>query len=339
MMDAAPTPTPPMFLDVERLLESSQPRAKTPWLVYALIGFGAVVLSSAWARSKGGSGDGAMQGMLGIMMLGVVVTMSVIAGRAARMQKQEVQRLEAIEELVQLRRWDQAALTLDTLLSVPTRTHGVRLQALIYLAGVLARYHRFEDAISVQNYLLENAQFDPTTAHGLRLMRAMSMLHQDHLFDADRAISELRRESADSAGLALVEMYRDVKTGHPAEAIQIFASRLPQMRAQLGNRLADGYALVARAHDLLEEDSLAAAAWERATLLAAPLELVRRYPELSVIQTKYPAAPAPAELASMYSSALAPESAPAPAPLNRTAATIPETPPPPAPIEQEGGPA
>ena len=265
-----------------------------------------------------------MQAMVGLLLLGIVVAMSMVAAHAGRMQKAELQRLEAIEELVQLRRWDQAALMLDTLLSSPTRTQGARLQALIYLAGVLARYHRFEDAITVQNYLLENAQFDSTTAHGLRLMRTMSMLHEDHLFDADRAISELRRENAESAGLALVEMYRDIKTGHPAEAIEIFGRRLPQMRTQLGNRLADGYALVARAHDLLEQDSLAATAWERATLLAAPIELFRRYPELGPLKNKYSAAPAPTELAAMYANP----------PATDSAAT------PPAPLQvAEGGPA
>ena len=41
-------------------------------------------------------------------------------------------------------------------------------------------------------------------AHGLRLARAMAMLREDHLFDADRAISELRRQVS-RAGRAMNE--------------------------------------------------------------------------------------------------------------------------------------
>ena len=84
--------------------------------------------------------------------------------------------------------------------------------------------------------MLENVQLDPNTAHALRLGRAMATVREEHLFDADRAISELRREvgDRDSAGLALIEIYRDVKTGHPAEAIDVFNSRLPALREQLG---------------------------------------------------------------------------------------------------------
>ena len=103
------------------------------------------------------------------------------------------------------------------------------MQALIFLSSILARYHRFEDAIAVHNHLLETINFDDSTAHGIRLGRAMAMLREDHLVDADRAISELRRTSQgrESAGLALVELYRDVKTGHPTEAIEHFDAALP----------------------------------------------------------------------------------------------------------------
>ena len=212
-------------------------------------------------------------------------------------QRKEQQRVEAIEELVQLRRWDQAAAMLDALLSQPARLPGARLQALIYLAGVLARYHRFADAITVQNYLLDHAQFDPGTTHGIKLMRTMAMLHEDQLFDADRALGDLRREAPDSAGLALIEIYRDVKTGHPEEAIELFNSRAPALRSQLGHRISDAYALVARAHDLLGQDAPAAAAFEKATLLAPAEELYRRYPEVAAIRDKYPPAPIPTEAA------------------------------------------
>lgn len=287
----------PEFLPVPHLLESSQPQPRGSWLWYAMATFALIVLLSTWAASKTPQLHALVNLLGGLSMLGVVVAMGLITSHAVRQQRQEQERVEAVEELIQLRRWDQAADMLDKLLSKPTRTPGARLQALIYLAGVLARYHRYADAIAIQEYLLANAQFDAGTAHGLKLMRAMAMLHADHLFDADRALADLRRESPDSAGVALIEIYRDVKTGHPEEAIEIFNARLPALRDQLGHRVADAYALVARAHDLLDQQADAAAHFERATLLTPPEELFRRYPEVAAMKDRYPAAPVPQEAA------------------------------------------
>jgi hypothetical protein len=292
MADSLPT-----FLDVPRLLERSEPQGRPTWVWYGMMACAVFVLTSAWTASQNPALRGVVSPLSALAMLGVMVGMGVFTSSVVRRQRQEQQRLEAIEELVQLRRWDQAAAMLDEMLSQPTRTSAARVQALVYLCSVLARYHRFTDVIAVQKFLLENAQFDAAATHSLKLMRAMAMLHEDHLFDADRAINELRRESPESAGLGLVEIYRDVKTGHAAEAIDIFRTRLPVMRGQLGVRVADAHALVARAHDLLGEDAEAAAEWGRATLLAPAEELVRRYPEVAAVREKYTAAELPKEVA------------------------------------------
>jgi hypothetical protein len=287
----------PTFLDVPRLLERSEPRGRPVWVWYALTAAAVFVLTTTWSAAQEPALRGLAMPMGGLGMLMVMVGMGAFTTYLVRQQRQEQQRLEAVEELVQLRRWDQAAATLDGLLSRPTRTNAARVQALVYLCSVLARYHRFADVMTVQQFLLEHANFDATATHSLKLMRTMAMLHEDHLFDADRAINELRREAPESAGLALVEIYRDVKTGHAAEAIDLFRSRLPALRAQLGTRLGDAYALVARAHDLLGQEAEAAAEYERATLLAAAEELIRRYPELVAMKDKYRAAEAPKEAA------------------------------------------
>jgi tetratricopeptide (TPR) repeat protein len=88
-----------------------------------------------------------------------------------------------------------------------------------------------------------------------------------------------------------------VKTGHPAEAIEMFDKTLPALRRQLGHRVSDAYALAARAYDFLSRPDEAQAHWERATLLSPAIELQRRYPELSVMTGKYQPAVAPAEAA------------------------------------------
>jgi len=245
-------------------------------------------------------------------MFGVLTGLFVYTWYLARQQRGEMLQLEAIEELVTLRRWPQAAMVLESLLSQPTRTPQARIQALIYLAGVLARYHRFDDAILVQDYLLENVNMDEGTSYAIRLGRAMAMLREDHLFDADRAIADLRRrfsrdaepaeagampQLTESAGLALIEMYRDVKTGHPAEAIELFNARLPAMRRQLGHRVGDAWILAAKAHDLLGREPEAQQAFENATLLSPLGEMMRRYPEIASLGDKYHPAAAPAEAA------------------------------------------
>jgi len=288
-----PDESPVQFLDVPRLLERSVPQSRPAWVWYGMLALAVFAMTTTWTGSQNPELKAIMQLVGGLTMLGIIIGMGWFASYMVGLQRKEQQRVEAIEELVQLRRWDQAAAMLDAMLSSPTRTPAARLQALIYLANVLARYHRFADAIAVQDYLIAHAPLDAGAAHGLHLMRAMAMLHDDRLHDVDRAIGDLRRELPDSAGLALIEMYRDVKLGHPGEAIGVFQARGPSMRSQLGQRIADAHAIVARAHDLLGEDAEAAAAWERATLLAPPEELCRRYPEVAAIRDKYPSAPAP----------------------------------------------
>jgi hypothetical protein len=196
-----------------------------------------------------------------------------------------------------LRRTPEAAMWLQRLLSVPMRSIGPRMQALVYLSAVLVRYHRYEDATVVQNYLLDHMAGDSLGVQALRLNRAMCMLQEDRLVDADRAIVELRRmpESEESGGLALLEIYRDVKTGHPAEAIELFTKKLPLLRRQLGHRLADSWALMAKAYDMVGETARAAGAYTNATLLAPISEVIGRYPEVGSLSGRYAAAVAPAD--------------------------------------------
>ncbi len=286
----------PTFLDVPRLLETSVPRPRAGWLGYGAGGIVLALLMAALLVAGTEIERNAVRVLSALVMIGVVVGMGALAVATVRRHRTAQAMVEAAGELVQLRRWPQAGLVLEQILSQPSPSHVVRSQALIYLASVLARYHRFNDAIAVQNHLLDHGLIDPGTAFGVRVGRAMAMLREDHLFDADRAISELRRLQVQggSAGLALVEIYRDVKTGHPDEAIDLFKTNLPALRDQLGHRLGDAYALVSRAYDLRGREAEAREAWARATLLAPPTELVRRYVEVTPIAEKYSPTLAPA---------------------------------------------
>lgn len=301
--------TDPQFLDVPALLERSQPRARGAWLWYAPGAFLLVVIASTLLSRQSGAMAHVVNLLSAVTMLGLIVGMALLTWLTVRRARGEHQQLEAIEELIQLRRWPQAAGALGPMLSQPTRTAAGRVQALIYLSSVLARYNRFDDAIAVQNHLLDNVHMDAGTAHALRLGRAMAMLREDHLLDADRAINELRRslrstttteqgervsDDVESAGLALVEIYRDVKTGHPSEAVEIFARKLPILREQLGHRAGDAWALAARAYDMLGRGDDARSAYENATLLTDRAELERRYPEVAPLASKYNPAEVPA---------------------------------------------
>lgn len=295
-----PAPSP-AFLDVPALLDRSQPKARVGLFWYALGGFLLVVLAATLLSQGSETGRRIVDALSAVLMVAVMGGMAVFTAVTVKKHRGEQQALEAAGELVQLRRWPEAAALLQDVLSRPSRTPAMRGQALIYLASVLARYHRFGDAIAVFEHLLDHNLVDGPTAHRLRLGRVMAMLREDHLFDADRALAEVRRTvssaGVESAGLALVEIYRDVKTGHPDEAVQIFEQRLPVMRDQLGHRVADAYALAARAYDMLGRSAEAQDAYFRATLLAPLVELHRRYPEVEKLAGRYQPSPAPPEAA------------------------------------------
>ena len=300
-MDAPAPHSTPSFLDVPSLLDSSQPRARVSLFWYGAGGFLLVVLTATLLSGHSETGKKLVDALSALMMIALIAGMMVMTVVTVRRHRAEQQEVEAASELVQLRRWPQAALLLQEVLSKPARSLGLRSQALIYLGAVLARYHRFDDAIAVYNHLLDHKLVDGGTAYGLRLGRVMAMIREDHLFDADRAIAELRRlgnsAGVDSGGLALVEIYRDVKTGHPDEAVAIFEEKLPVLRDQLGHRVADAYALAARAYDLLGRTNEAQDAYTRATLLAPLIELHRRYPDVEKLAGRYQPSPAPPEAA------------------------------------------
>src|SRR4051794_30942633 len=95
------------FLSVPRLLESSQPQPRGSWVWYGMAGFAFVVLLSSWAASKSPQLHAIIPLISGIPMLGLVFALGLLASRAVAQQRREQERVEGIEELIQLRRWDQ----------------------------------------------------------------------------------------------------------------------------------------------------------------------------------------------------------------------------------------
>jgi tetratricopeptide (TPR) repeat protein len=288
---------PRQFLDVDELLNSSRP---TPRLNLFWPFIGAMIFLVL--LQLGGRSDAAthqiVQLVSGLAMVGMVTASICVSVYTVKSMRRQQQTVEAIEEMMQLRRWEPAGMLLDRFLSSPVRSPRVWATALVRLAELLGRYARYEDAMAVQNFLIDNELLDESSEYFLRLGRAIAMLREDHLVDADRAISDLRRRGPrDGGGLALVEMFRDVKTGHPDEAIEIYGRSQLALRQQLGHRVSDAHALAALAFDLQRDAAAAQMAYEKATLLAPLAELQRRYPDLLKLADKYTPAPAPKEAA------------------------------------------
>ncbi len=258
-----------------------------------LLALGAAGVAMAAVMTAGGAAG--VQLGLALMLIVLVGTMMTVGAISAARLRRERDRVQAIDELVQLRRWDEAALGLQRLLSQPMRSMAGRIQSLIFLVSVLGQRGRYTDAIAVQDYILKHVRMHEGMMFGLKLGRAMALLHEERLLDADRAITALRRSEGarESGGMALVEIFRDVKTGHAQEAVEMFQSRQKQVREQLGHRAADVYALMARAYDLLENSAEAQRWYARATLLA-PVKELNRYPEVRALAQRYTPSVAPA---------------------------------------------
>jgi tetratricopeptide (TPR) repeat protein len=316
----APTAMPPAgasagFLEPDALILASGERRFVPpaWPVL-LIAF-ALILGSSSLDSGGNAQWGQVVVFAGLTVLWV--GHGILRRSVGRSIAAEVAAVTTLEELIQLRRWPEAADLAQKVLSRPMYLRERRMAALVSLATLLTRYHRFSDARIVHEYLLAGGDGalmpDASTSHSLRVARAMGMLREDHLVDADKAMSDLRREvnrardevrrergaeaalEVQSAGLVLLELYRDVKTRHYEEACENFDRSLAMLRQQLGLRVADAWVLVAAARDGLGQTEAARLAYENATTLAPALELQRRYPETQALADRYVAATWPAK--------------------------------------------
>lgn len=295
------------FSDVEGLLDRSRPGvSRMRFWQAGVIFLAMVVLGGFLGRSQATLGP-LVDVISGVILASLVGAFFGINWSTVRRFRRETAAVQAIEELVQLRYWPQAAVGLRELLSQPMNLPSNRCHALMLLGGVLNRYNLFDSALRVQQSLIDDRQLDPFSEMTIRLSRAATLLREDRLFDADRAIVELRRqiirirESAGNetpagmlaSGLTLVELYRDVKTGHPNEAIELFAKQRESLREHLGHRLAEALVLVARAHAMIGQSSEAASCYRDATTLQPAAELHRRYPETASLASEFAATPFP----------------------------------------------
>ncbi|MGC4034085.1 MAG: hypothetical protein QM754_20585 [Tepidisphaeraceae bacterium] len=302
-----PAVSPPVLDDVAGLLRLSQPKP-------TIRNLGRILLA-VWAVAVLGSLLGLNAPVLETIAVLTTLGASVYVMSQGIALRREVNAVEELEGLLAQRRAEEAAPQLHGLMSRPMRTPENRLRAMILLGGTLSRLGRTEDALAVYDELIEAERVGGPGGAVVKLARATEMLRADRLYDADRAIVDLRRlldrggvgveirqynadlptgaEPAALAGLRLVELYRDVKTGHLAEAIESFNANRAMLTAGLGHRVAGAYALAAIALHQSHRTEEAATRYAEATALGPLSDLVRRFPELWPLTQIYAATPVP----------------------------------------------
>lgn len=312
-------------IDVPALIALSRPTGSGQRLGLVVPAAWALVLATAIAGKSSG-----VSTAVAFVAIAATASVSMILRSSNRGVERERQVVGRIEDQLALKNVGQVLPELSALLSRPMRRVDHRLRALVLLATALARIDRQDDALLLYEELLDREQIIGPGAAAVRLARAVALLKADRLYDADRAISDLRRDlsrrpqpdrretgpaaTPEAAAIAgptdfstlpaagdamtyaatrLVELYRDVKTGHPVDAIELFTADRQALRTGLGHRYAEALALVAAAHDRLNHPEEAAGHFADATALAPAVDLVRRYPELAPLPGRYAVTPTP----------------------------------------------
>jgi len=306
-----PSPSGPAS-DVKWLIDASRVgnsiRVLRPGVAMWLLGAGALVVILPFEPTT--------KMTLGMVLCGVFIGVMAYFWSIVRSLRAEESQLDLIEDALALKRYPEVAGRLQGLMASPMRADQHRLRAMVLLATFLARNGRYDDALVVYNELTGTERVAGPSGAMVKIGRAMAMLQSDHLYDADRAITDLRRlidrggaedelQQIDSAApampadalaisaLRLVELYRDVKTGHAEEAIASFEKNLPLLTAGLGHRVGEAHALVAVAYDRLNRPDDARQRFLDGTALQGIADILNRYPEVRPLIAKYAPTPAP----------------------------------------------
>ncbi len=306
-----PMPTGPLS-EPQRLIDASRIRGEVRFLRPGMaIWIAMAALVSVFLPMEAAA-KLLLQMILWGAFFGVIVFFWLLVGNLRR----ESATLDQMEDALAMKRHGECAFLLQQLMSKPMRVDQHRLRAMVLLATTLARTQRHDDALLVYNELIVAERVAGPSGAMVKLGRAMAMLQSDHLYDADRALIDLRRlidrggavdelQQIDSraptipadalaiSALRLIELYRDVKTGHAEEAVSLFESNLPLMTAGLGHRVAEAYALAAVAYDRLGNTDAARQRFLDATVLQGVGDMLNRYPELRPLLARYSPTPVP----------------------------------------------
>jgi len=308
---------PPSAQQVQRLLERHGPVQPQRWVGLAFLGgIGAAVVLAAAVPN-------ALTVVLPWLVIGGMIGYTSLRlsqhRKGARLNQQA-------QEMSLLREYQQALRLLWKVLPRVVRRPGEHSKAVGMLAHDLDAIGCHDAAIVAYDYLIDRMADEHPGRVELRLRKAICLLSENRLADADDALRGARNAVARheapplDAWMAYAKLLQDIQTNHDADAVadaaeseQGFVDRLRPlgMLAAYPHALLSlaGHRWIARRARLeherpgqtpLEENSglspehvrgLAERAWHRATLLMPAEALVSRHPELGRI--KLPGAPRP----------------------------------------------
>jgi len=286
------------FGPIEYVMRQSLPRPGVRWERYAVLGYffvGAMLFALLPFAI-----------VFFLLCLGGLSLFSVLLRASMTRASLESERLRVIDELIRLRRWTEAAAGLRNTMSQPLLSDQHWLTALGHWATLRLRYHEFEPASEILRRMLGEmpARFPHPIFVGpvgvaLRIKLASTHLYTDQLVDFDNELSKIRRQireienpqeptatSTSTANelrceLVALELYRDVVTHHPEEAIALYEQSREKLRDTLCHRFAGPMALAAHAYRVQGDRARAGKMFADACLLMPEVELRRLYPALS----------------------------------------------------------
>ena len=274
----------------QQYVEASQSsRAGLSGYTLMLLGL-SILLGALWADPGLVAWRGPMGWLLPQIVL--VVLLGIVILRMRR-QRQLAQRMEEAFEAVQLRRWDEARVLLDDLLSRPVRLSVVRAELLLALAALAESEQSYEASQYIYEHLLEENRADALQLHTARVALAGAILRTGQVTNAVNLIERLERAALPEmlrAHVELLSLFREITMGQVEASISRADERRALFRKYLSTRAGYGYALLAAAFDRADQPAAAQKHWHDATLLVRPEELLQRFGELEPVARKYTAA-------------------------------------------------
>jgi len=188
-------------------------------------------------------------------------------------------------ELTALRRPHDAVSVAWHLIPNLHRWPELHVQGVLLLGANLMTLRQWDAAIEAQTYLLDHLPAQHPTAHLLRAQRAMGLLREDRLADADSELRALQRADVDGLTMSIVKLgllMQRVKTHHDADALAEAASDDPhQTFAPIGTEAAYGYGMLALASHRTQQPDQAQRWWHDATMLLPAEHLIDAMPEFA----------------------------------------------------------
>ncbi len=282
---------PPGAEQVRRHLAHHGPIPRTAWHAWRplLLLAVALVLSATidapWARL--------------LPWVAIVVAIAMTTSRARRTEALAHQ-LVQLQEFIMLRRYVHALRLAWRLLPRTTSIPAFHGRIVAFLAHGLDQVGAYDAAIVTYDYMIERLPAQHPGAHQMQIARSIAHLNNGQLADADTGLRGVRRQVEEHAlppiraSLRFACLLQQIRTHHFAEAREGAGALETELRP-LGIEAGYGHALMALACHMTSDTErgadVAAAWWDRATMLLPAGVLTARFPELLPVCDAYAAAP------------------------------------------------